>query len=426
MLLLKLLLALAGVGGLAAAAARLALDLRGRAAAEPGGAAVLRWRLAAGLALVGGVALALSLALVVVPAGHAAVRVSQLVGIRPGILQPGVHLIWPLVEGLAVYDLRDRVMTTGDPSRKTDPLAAQSKEGLPVGLAVTVRYRLDPARLPAIHATLPPEIDADVVAPLVASAFREVLPQYLVKEVFAEKREDVRSRAAVAIVEKLAADGVLVREVLLRDVVLPPEYAQGLEALLLKAQESDRLVYELEIKEKQVRQAELEAEADKRREVKAAEAQAQVRVLQAKAEADAMQHTLPLKQKQIEQTRLEAEARMASTLKDAEAAAQAQVIKGKAEAERDRIMSDAEANRIRVTSAAELERLRIEAGLLKENPLLIQKIVAERLSDKMQIMMVPIDGRNFFANEVFRSVMPALPADEPAAAKGAVRTASRK
>ena len=41
--------------------------------------------------------------------------------------------------------------------------------------------------------------------------------------------------------------------------------------------------------------------------------------------------------------------------------------------------------------------------MLKENPLLIQKIIAERLSDKLQIMMVPVDGKNFFANDVFRS-----------------------
>ena len=360
------------------------------------------------------------------PAGSAAVRVNQLTGIRGRTLQSGVHLVWPYVESVASYDVRDRVLTTGDAARKIEPLAAQSKEGLPIGLSVTVRYRLDAGRLPAMHATLPPQIDQDVVAPVVASAFRDVLPQYVVKEVFGEKREEARSRAALAITTKLGAEGILVKEVILRDVALPAEYTEGLEALLLKAQENDRLVYELEIKEKHVRQAELEAEAEKRREVKAAEAQAQVRVLQAKAEADAMQHKLPLKQKQIEQSRLEAEARMAGALKDAEAQAQVQVIKGKADAERDRIMSDAEANRIRVTGAAELERMRIEAALFKENPLLIQKIVAERLSDKMQIMVVPMDGRNFFASDVLRGIVPGATADEPEAPKGSTKTASRK
>ena len=34
-------------------------------------------------------------------------------------------------------------------------------------------------------------------------------------------------------------------------------------------------------------------------------------------------------------------------------------------------------------------------SVLKSNPLLIQKIIAERLSDKLQIMMVPIDGKFF-------------------------------
>src|SRR6202140_3583063 len=116
-----------------------------------------------------------------------------------------------------------------------------------------------------------------------------------------------------------------------------------------------------------------------------------------------MQYTLPLKQKQIEQSKLEAEARKESTLQNAEAAAQAKIIDSKAEVERQRNLADAEANRIRVTAAAEADRMKFEAWVLKSNPMLIQKIIAERLSDKLQIMMVPIDGKNFFANDVMRS-----------------------
>jgi len=56
-----------------------------------------------------------------------------------------------------------------------------------------------------------------------------------------------------------------------------------------------------------------------------------------------------------------------------------------------------------VTAAADAERMKFEASVLKQNPMLIQKIIAERLSDKLQIMMVPMDGKNFFANDVMRS-----------------------
>src|SRR5436309_7285278 len=116
-----------------------------------------------------------------------------------------------------------------------------------------------------------------------------------------------------------------------------------------------------------------------------------------------MQYTLPLKQKQIEPRKLEAQARKEATLQNAEAAAQAKIIDSKAEVERQRNLSEAEANRIRVTATADAERMKFEAAVLKQNPMLIQKIIAERLSDKLQIMMVPIDGKNCFVNDVLRS-----------------------
>ena len=175
-----------------------------------------------------------------------------------------------------------------------------------------------------------------------------------------------------------------------------------------------------------MRIAELEAEAAKVQQVKQAEGEAQVHVLQAKGEADAMQYTLPLKEKQIQQSRLEAQARKEATIQNAEAEAQAKEIDGKAEGERRKLLADAEAqakvmdskaegerrrllaeaeaDRIRVTAVADAERLHSEAAILKDNPLLINKIVAERLSDKLQIMMVPADGKFFFANDVLRGM----------------------
>jgi regulator of protease activity HflC (stomatin/prohibitin superfamily) len=161
---------------------------------------------------------------------------------------------------------------------------------------------------------------------------------------------------------------------------------------------------ETELTGKAVRIAELEAEATKVQQIKQAEGEAQVHVLQAKGEADAMQYTLPLKEKQIQQSRLEAQARKEATIQNAEAEAQAKVIDSKAEGERRKLLADAEADRIRVTAVADAERMKGEAAVLKENPLLINKIVAERLSDKLQIMMVPADGKFFFANDVLRSM----------------------
>ncbi len=426
MLLLKYLLLAAGIGLFAGAAAIIAYDvylathlrrlLAGGAEPVAPPARPIRWSLAGKLAGLAWLPLLLGLSIVVVPEGSAAVCVSQIYGVRPGALSPGVHFVLPLVERVAVYDLRDRVFATAvaeDPKKKVEVLKVQAREGLSIGLAVAVRYRLDPRRLDYIHANLPQPIEGEIVAPVVATVFRQVAPGYLVREVFATRREELRQRAAEAVTARLAADGILVKEVMLRDLLLPAEYAKGLEGLLLKEQENERLGTETEIKQKQVRIAELEAEAQKAREVKHAEGAAQVRVLQAKSEADAMQYTLPLKQKQIEQTKLESEARKEATVKNAEAAAQAKLIDSKAELERRKLLAEAEANRIRVTSAADAERMKVEALVLKQNPMLIQKIIAERLSDKLQIMMVPTDGKFFFANDVMRSAFSGNAAAQP-------------
>jgi hypothetical protein len=85
--------------------------------------------------------------------------------------------------------------------------------------------------------------------------------------------------------------------------------------------------------------------------------------------------------------------------------------------ERRKMLADAEADRIPATAAADAERMKSEAAILKSNPLLINKIVAERLSDKLRIMMVPAGGKFFFANDVLRSmsndhVSQSLQADE--------------
>lgn len=442
MLLIKYVLMAVGIAMFGSAAAVLGYDLylmamarRALAQLQPGQTAPekreVRWRVSVGLALLAWAPIVLAMSLVVIPAGMGGVRVSQMSGTLAGTLYPGAHLVRPFVDRVVLFDTRDRLFTTGvveDHAGASQPAAGaarselmkvQAKEGLTLGLAITVRYRLDSRHLDYILNNLPQPVETELVPPVVASTWRELVPNYTVREVFASKREEVRRRAAEAITRKLEADGIVVKEVMLRDIQLPPEYAKGLEDLLLKEQQNDRMGVETEIQQKQVRIAELEAEAIKAQQVKQAEGQAQVRVLQAKGEADAMKYLLPLKKQQIEQTRLESQARKEATVQNAEANAQAKVIDSKAEMDRRKLLAQAEAERIRLTAAADTQRMQSEGAVLKQNPLLINKIIAEKLSDKLQIMVVPADGKFMFANDLLRGLSmgnhaaPAPPDDPP-------------
>lgn len=431
MMVLKYLLLILGTGFFASAGAILGWDLYqivhrrreaarrsvdGQEAIDSEAEPVLRFSTARYLAFAGLGPFLLGSAIVIVPAGKAGVRVSQFGGVRPGTLYPGVHLVLPGVDQVELYPTRDQIFATPavdtvkeEPGKKTDvpkreTLRVQTKEGLTAGLSVSVRYRLDPRKLDYIQQNLPQPVDSELIVPVITSVFREITPDYMVRELFSTRRQELALTAAAQIRQRLGRDGVVVKEVILRDVQLPAEYAKGLEGLLLKEQENERMSIDLEVKQKLVRSAELESEAQKAREVKEAESQAQIVVIQAKAQADAMQHTLPLKEKQIQQSRLEAEARKEATVKNAEAMAAAKVIDSKAEVEKRRLMSESDEYHIRRIASADAERMKLEATVLKENPLLIQKIIAEKLSDKVQIMMVPNDGKFFFANDVLKGM----------------------
>jgi regulator of protease activity HflC (stomatin/prohibitin superfamily) len=403
MLAIKYVLLTGALSMFIAAAVVLGRDAR-RVMLQPDSSSI-RWRLFARYVVVAVLLLLPGLSIVVVPSGMAGVRVSQLSGTVGGTVYPGTHFVSPLVQHMELYSVRDQIYSTtaADASKKGTALKVYSREGLPLGLGISVRYQLDPRRLAYMESNLPRPIESELLPAVVANAFRQTISGYMVRDVFSTRREEVRRAAADTITRRLASDGIVVKEVMLRDIDLPQEYAKGLEGLLVKAQENDRLTIEVEMKQKMVRTAELEAEADKVRQVKQSEARAQSTVLEAKAQADAMQYTLPLKEKQIQQSRLEAEARKEATVKGAEAAAQAKVIDSKAELEKRNLLSEADAQRVRLLAVADAARMKSEAEVLKDNPLLIQKIIAERLSDKVQIMMVPIDGKGFFANDVLKA-----------------------
>lgn len=137
----------------------------------------VRWQTALKLAAIGAGPILAGLSIAVIPSGTAGVRVSQISGPSPHTLYSGVHLIVPLVDHVELYNIRDNVFSTTSDGKSPDALKIQTKEGLGVTLAVTVRYRLDPSKLAYIYANLPQPVETEIVPPVVASSFRELAPK---------------------------------------------------------------------------------------------------------------------------------------------------------------------------------------------------------------------------------------------------------
>ena len=148
----------------------------------------------------------------------------------------------------------------------------------------------------------------------------------------------------------------------------------------------------------------------------AAEAAGREQIIAARAQEEAMKHVLPFKQKQIEQRALEAQADSAARVQQAEGAAKARRIEIAAESEARQKLADAEVYRLDRVGRVNTEQMAREGALLSRYPLLIQKTVADKLSDKVQVIIAPPGSGGFIGSALLAGVSPQPAKAEPAVA----------
>lgn len=341
--------------------------------------------------------------------GFLGVCVNRLTG-SLAALPPGTHLRPPALFEIHAVRVSDQLL-----SGEAGQFQIATKEGVIARVAVQARWAIDARRILAKWSALPADPARELVAPVLFASFRAAAPRYEVTRLVSEKREELALAASADARARLAESGILLKEVLIGDLLLPPEFEKGRLAMVDEVQSTERMDVTLKRKAKEVEETRLTAEASKAKQVQEAEAAAAQRVIAARAEADAMKHVLALKEKQIRQKRLEAEAERETRIERARAEADALRIQSLAEAERRKSMADAEAYAIRATSLAQFEGLEREAELVSAHPLIIPKTFADRLSDRVQVILAPSIGGEAFTGEIVKRVVNGQTAvEEPA------------
>ena len=325
--------------------------------------------------------------------GEIAVRTNRLTG-HVTQISSGSMLVFPGVHQIRRFSTRDQVYRPEQIASATGTSPFQSVEGLSIGVDVSVRYAIDPKRIAAMSRDLPDDISGEVVEPAVQGVIYRLFAGYTVREIFSSKRAEIQQALENQLRPKFAADGILLRSVQIGKVDLPDDYRKGMDKLLAEELETEKMRFTLDLKDKRVKETALDAEADKVRREKAAEASAREQVIAARGQEEAMQHVLPFKKKQIEQRTLEAEAEKASRIRVAEGMAQARQIEAAGEAASRQKLADAEVYRLDRIGRVNSEQMEREGVLITNHPLLIQKTLADKLSDKVQVIIAapPADG----------------------------------
>jgi prohibitin 2 len=236
-------------------------DADGRRLPPPGGA------FGKGIAVVVGIVLLLLIlasTVRVVPVGHALV-VFNTVTKSFRLARQGVAFVVPLVSSTQEYDLRRLEYTmsaaAGEGRRAAvdDSLWSPTKEGLQVGIDLTVWHHLDPSKVVDIHQHIGANYEEIIIRPAVRSVIRLVISEYAVMEVYSAKRAGIQDEINEKIKKLVEKDGFIIDEVVLRDVRFTDEFSKAIEAKQIAQQSAEQMKYVLEKEQREAERKVIEA-----------------------------------------------------------------------------------------------------------------------------------------------------------------------
>lgn len=218
-------------------------------------------------------------------------------GIRPEPLGSGLHWVVPLAEHAVLYPRYWQTYTMSHTARddatgNANPIVTRTLDNQEVTIDVSVIFRLDPERLVDIHRYWQERYRDDLLRPLVRAYLRREVSGYTVDEVNSSQRNRMEQGLDATVKAGAAEQGLVVMDVLLRNIAFSPEYARSVEQKQVAEQGQQMREYQARQIENlargQASRIEIVARADAEAIRVRAEGRAQARLIQARAEAEAL------------------------------------------------------------------------------------------------------------------------------------------
>ncbi|MEA3505927.1 MAG: prohibitin family protein, partial [Elusimicrobiota bacterium] len=207
--------------------------------------------------------------IVVVPAGHRYVVFNVFGGVQEEELGEGIHVIIPYVNKVTPYDVRIQEYTMSSvqgEGRKSSPdsLWSPTKEGLQVGIDLTVLYKLDPMKVSVLHQTVGPIYESKIIRPAIRSTVRHNISNHSVMDVYSKSRKQIEEDIFDDLKREMKDTNIIVDSVKLRDVIFTDKFAESIEKKQVAQQEMERWEYVIQQrkKEKEARIVEAEGKAE--------------------------------------------------------------------------------------------------------------------------------------------------------------------
>jgi regulator of protease activity HflC (stomatin/prohibitin superfamily) len=165
-------------------------------------------------------------------------------------LPEGIHVVNPAA---AVTELSIKTQEVKEHA------AVPSKEGLIMGLEASLLYHLDSTRAAEVFQQIGPNYAEVLLQPTFRSAIRAVTAANTAASLYSDARENIAKQIQDDVARQVAQRGVIVENVLLRDLQLPDTLKHAIEAKQQAQQEAQRMEFVLQREKQEAERKRVEA-----------------------------------------------------------------------------------------------------------------------------------------------------------------------
>ena len=165
-------------------------------------------------------------------------------------LSEGIHIVNPVA---SVTELSTKTQEIKEKA------SVPSKEGLIMGLEASILYHLDPVRAATVYQQMGPTYADILLIPTFRSAIRAITAGNTAASLYSDGREGIAQQILEDVRRQVAPRGVIVENVLLRDLQLPETLKHAIEAKQQAQQEAQRMEYVLQREKQEAERKRVEA-----------------------------------------------------------------------------------------------------------------------------------------------------------------------
>jgi regulator of protease activity HflC (stomatin/prohibitin superfamily) len=193
------------------------------------------------------------------------VGVKKLFGkVQPSILSSGLNFINPLME-VDRLDVRTKNYTmsgVNDEGRKAgdDAIKVLTADGLEVTIDLTVLYRVIPSEAPRLIRETGSDYEDKIVRPISRTRIRDNAVYYEAISLYSTKRDEFQARIFKGIEADFKSRGLLLENLLVRNITLPTAVKSTIEQKIQAEQESQKMQFVLAKERQEAERKRVEAQ----------------------------------------------------------------------------------------------------------------------------------------------------------------------